>query len=72
MTLVEVFTKALKQVICDHEFSGGNDYLYCDKCGLEYDYGKMEKPTTKQIVNLALEYGELWSCNTNINREYLK
>lgn len=59
----QVWEKALKQIACEHDPAGGNDYLACRKCGLEWDYRWMDKPTPAMIARLALEYGWLWSIN---------
>lgn len=29
-------------LICDHKFTGGNDYLICTKCGFEYAYARLK------------------------------
>lgn len=58
---VELLTKALKQITCEHSNrSGGNDYMMCWSCGLEWDYRKGGPPTPQQIAAKAL-VGKLWT-----------
>lgn len=72
MTLEEarIYKKALQQIVCSHitpdgrtAISGGNDYLMCWACGLEWNYGKRQRPGPIEITKLALEKGMLWNCN---------
>lgn len=46
---------ALKQIACGHETtSGGNDYIMCWKCGLEWNYGKRMQPSAVEIASTAI------------------
>jgi hypothetical protein len=59
-----VLEKALLQIACPHKgVSGGNDYLMCWDCGLEWDYGKRNRPSPAEIATLAVNKGLLFNCN---------
>lgn len=65
MTL-EIAKRALEQIACEHKNTiGGNDYMYCDDCGLEWNYAKRPRPTMEQIATLVLEQNRLFNCNDN-------
>jgi hypothetical protein len=41
-----------KQLICRHEKAvGGNDYILCNECGLEWDYTKTDPVTALKMFN---------------------
>lgn len=65
-----VLEVALQQIACPHTreggttaIAGGNDYLMCWRCGLEWDYGKRLQPSAVEIARLALDHGLNFTVN---------
>ena len=53
---IERLEKVVIQIACPHNNTeGGNDYLYCRDCGLEWDYRKLSEPNYKELARKALK-----------------
>ena len=47
--------KVMAVVECDHNWSGGNDYMNCSKCGFEFDYRFGWKTYQEGLKKLLIE-----------------